>query len=166
VHDLKEAHATDGVVQAWAAGVHEVYLRAVAWTQECPDAQGAARQVAATQFAAELRAVYGPWVEAKAPQRTLSTRMAKHLHELFVFVGEPRVPPDNNAAERSLRHLVTSRKISGGTRSAAGSAAKMALATLFGRGECRGRTRSLPAAPCLSPLIPELLLAKQSVSGI
>ncbi len=64
--------------------------------------------------------------------------MAKHLHELFVFVVEPLVPPDNNRAERSLRHLVTSRKISGGTRSAAGSAAKMTLATLFGTWRLRG----------------------------
>ena len=41
-------------------------------------------------------------------------------------------PPTNNAAERSLRHLVTSRKISGGTRSPAGTATKMTLASLFG----------------------------------
>ena len=41
----------------------------------------------------------------------------KHVKELFVFMAEPEVPPDNNAAERSLRPLVISRKISGGTRS-------------------------------------------------
>ncbi len=40
--------------------------------------------------------------------------MENHIKELFVFVAEPQVPPDNNAAERSLRHLVVSRKISGG----------------------------------------------------
>ena len=45
-------------------------------------------------------------------------RFIKELFkELFVFVAEPDVPSENNAAERSLRHLVTSRKISGGTRS-------------------------------------------------
>lgn len=54
------------------------------------------------------------------------------MHELFVFVREPDVPPDNNAAERALRHLVTSRKISGGTRSPAGSETKTTLASLFG----------------------------------
>ena len=32
-------------------------------------------------------------------------------------MAEPEVAPDNNAAERSLRPLVISRKISGGTRS-------------------------------------------------
>ena len=38
-------------------------------------------------------------------------RFIKELFkELFVFVAEPAVPSENNAAERSLRHLVTSRK--------------------------------------------------------
>ena len=55
----------------------------------------------------------------------LCRRIERHIKELFVFVSHPETPPDNNAAERSLRHLVISRKISGGTRSAAGS--KMTL---------------------------------------
>lgn len=37
-------------------------------------------------------------------------------------------------AERSLRHLVTSRKLSGGSRSGDGTATKMALASFFGTG--------------------------------
>jgi transposase len=41
------------------------------------------------------------------------------------------VPSTNNAAERSLRHLVVSRKISGGSRSADGTTTKTRLATLF-----------------------------------
>ena len=52
--------------------------------------------------------------------------------ELFVFVAQPEAPPDNNAAERSLRHLVVSRKISGGTRSNQGADTKMTLASIFG----------------------------------
>ena len=47
----------------------------------------------------------------------MPTHGEPHIKELFVFVAEPEVPPDNNAAERSLRHLVVSRKVSGGTRS-------------------------------------------------
>ena len=55
------------------------------------------------------------------------------------------MPPDNNAAERSLRHLVTSRKISGGTRSGLGTDSKpvlslvegMALESLFGTWRAR-----------------------------
>ena len=47
-------------------------------------------------------------------------------------MAEPAVPSDNNAAERSLRHLVISRKISGGTGSELGTDSKMTLASLFG----------------------------------
>ena len=52
-------------------------------------------------------------------------------------MAEPAVPSDNNAAERSLRPLVISRKISGGTRSAVGTNTKMTLASLFGTWRAR-----------------------------
>ena len=48
-------------------------------------------------------------------------RVELFIKELIVFVAELYVPSDNNAAERSLWHLVVSRKISGGTRSARGT---------------------------------------------
>ena len=132
VHDLRVAHEKDASVQAWAAGVQAVYRRAVMWKQAHVGVEGAERQRAETALMGELRAVYAPYTEAAVPQRVLSARMAKHLHELFVFVREPAVPPDNNEAERALRHIVTSRKISGGTRSTRGSETKMTLASLFG----------------------------------
>jgi transposase len=132
VHALREAHADNPSVRVWAAGVHDVYLRAVAWTQEHGGASDRERQEAREGFAREMTTLYAPHVKAAVPQRVLSARMAKHLHELFVFIVEPDVPPDNNQAERDLRHLVTSRKISGGTRSAAGSETKMTLASVFG----------------------------------
>ena len=53
-------------------------------------------------------------------------------------MAEPAVPSDNNAAERSLRHLVISRKISGGTRSERGTERKMTLASLFGTWRVQG----------------------------
>ena len=56
------------------------------------------------------------------------------------MMAEPEAPADNNAAERSLRHLVVSRKISGGTRSERGTASKMTLASLFAPGECKAST--------------------------
>ena len=62
------------------------------------------------------------------------------------------MPPTNNAAERSLRHLVTTRKISGGSRSDEGTATRMRLATLFGTWRAQGldplaQCRQLLAAP-------------------
>ena len=64
--------------------------------------------------------------------------MESHIKELFVFVAEPEVPPDNNAAERSLRPVVVSRKISGGTRSRQGTGTKMTLASIFGTWRAQG----------------------------
>ncbi|MCA1724017.1 MAG: IS66 family transposase [Thermomicrobia bacterium] len=138
VHDLRMAHTENADVQGWAAAVHDVYRRAVAWKEGHAADGDAARQQAETAFMRELQAVSAPYTEARVPQRVLSARMAKHLNELFVFVREPAVPPDNNEAERALRHLVTSRKISGGTRSTAGSATKMTLASLFGTWRRKG----------------------------
>jgi len=56
---------------------------------------------------------------------------------LTLMLRDGRVCIDNNAAERSLRHLVMDRKISGGTRSGAGTTTRMALATLFGTWRAR-----------------------------
>ncbi len=71
--------------------------------------------------------------------RVLCERIERFLPELFVFVADPRVPADNNAAERSLRGQVVSRKISGGTRSNQGSETKSILASLFGTWQLQGR---------------------------
>ena len=73
-----------------------------------------------------------------AVQGKLRRRIERHIRELFVFVSHPETPPDNNAAERGLRHLVISRRISGGARSEAGSDSKMTLASLFGAWRARG----------------------------
>lgn len=69
VHDLRVAHAADGAVQAWAAAVHDVYLRAVAWTPEHAEDEEAARQQAETAFMQALQAIYGPYIERQVPQR-------------------------------------------------------------------------------------------------
>ncbi|MDQ2787824.1 MAG: IS66 family transposase [Chloroflexota bacterium] len=132
VHDLRVAYIEDAAVQAWAAAVHDLYVRAVAWKNTHAVDGETARQQAETTFMREGQRIVAPYTEVQVPHRTLSQRIAKHLHELFVFVREPDVPPDNNEAERALRHLVTSRKISGGTRSTVGSETKMTLASLFG----------------------------------
>ena len=74
-----------------------------------------------------------PLFAAMMPQARgrLCQRINNHIKELF-FVTHPEVPPDNNAAERSLRPVVISRKISGGTRSQQGAETKMTPASLFG----------------------------------
>ena len=100
-----------------------------------------AKRRRAAQLALERRllAIGQPFLnDPSVPPSRLCRRIKRHIKELFILVAEPDVPPDNNAAERSLRHLVISRKVSGGTRSQRGSNRKMTLASLFGTWRARG----------------------------
>src|SRR5579884_146429 len=135
IHELRELSPDDASVQRWADALHELFREARAFSHP----ERAERRTARWAFEARAQAICAPYAEQpEAAQRRLSARVIRHLKELFVFVSEPEVPADNNAAERSLRHLVTSRKISGGTRSAKGTATKMALCSLFGTWRVRG----------------------------
>ena len=69
-------------------------------------------------------------------------------------MAEPTVPSDNNPAERSLRHLVISRKVRGGTRSERGTESKMTLASIFGTWRAQGLN---PLAACRQLLVSPLL---------
>ncbi len=143
IDDLVSQHRQDATGVGWADSVHALYQRATAWATD-PDP--VARRWARQRGESRLEALCAPSVGVpEAPQRVLCERMTKHLGELFVFVEEPTVPATNNAAERSLRHLVTTRKISGGTRSPAGTATKMTLASLFGTWRLHGLD---PLAEC------------------
>jgi hypothetical protein len=136
VDDLVAHHPEDGAVRGWADGVHALYRRA---TAAPPDPDPAVRRHARQGYETALATLCAPvGDQTEAPHRGLCARIAKHLAALFVFVEDPSVPPTNNAAERSLRHLVTARKISGGTRSPTGTATAMTLATLFGTWRAQG----------------------------
>jgi transposase len=152
-HLLRTQHPKDPAIQTWVDDLHRIYLDAVAFVVTATD-DLTARAVAARGFDARLLALAQPGVtDDTAPQHILSARIARYLGELLTFVREPGVPPDNNAAERSLRHLVTSRKISGGSRSPQGTATKMALATLFGTWRTHGTNPYLACRQLLSPQV-------------
>ena len=152
-HDLRRQHPKDPAVQTWADDLHRLYLDAVAWVETATD-DPLARMTAARGFDARLLALAQPYSDDRTvPQHTLSKRIARYLGELLTFVREPDVPPDNNAAERSLRHLVTSRKISGGSRSPDGTATRVALATRFGTWHAQGVNPFLACRQLLSPQV-------------
>ncbi len=135
IHTLKELHPEDGGLARWAKGVKKLYAKARAW------AAAGRRPPSRGQLVLEQRllALCLPFLEDPlAVQAKLCRRIERHIKELFVFVSHPETPSDNNAAERSLRHLVISRKISGGTRSQQGSDSKMVLASLFGTWRAKG----------------------------
>jgi hypothetical protein len=152
-HLLRTQYPNDASVQTWVDALHRIYLDAVAFVTTATD-ELTARAVAARSFDARLLALAHPWVaDDAAPQRILSQRITRYLGELLTFVREPGIPPDNNAAERSLRHLVTSRKISGGSRSPDGTATKIALATLFGTWRAQGSNPFLACRQLLAPQV-------------
>ena len=131
--------------------MHRLYAKAKAW------AVGGDRSTPRGQLVLErqLLSLCRPFSDDPlATQAKLCRRIQRFIKELFIFVSHPDVPPDNNAAERSLRHMVISRKISGTTRSQQGSNSKMALASLFGTWRAKGlnplsESRSLLVSPQL-----------------
>lgn len=69
-----------------------------------------------------------------ADAETLRTRLLhpnKEYHRLFTFLKHSDVEPTNNHAEQSIRNMVIFRKISFGTRSAAGSRSHSVLPSLI-----------------------------------
>lgn len=133
VSELKHKTPTKGVL-AWAAKLRDIYDRAKAFSSACPKT----RQAARLTFQAELLELAAPYVDACLPQSVLAKRLVQFEAELFTFVEYPQVPSENNAAERSVRPRVIARKISGGTRSAAGSRTMAVLASLFETWRLRG----------------------------
>ena len=135
IHDLKALYPQDQKLAQWAGAIHQIYTGAKAFTH--PDARQ--RRRVQQQLERKLLAHCRPFLEDQAAvQSNLCRRIEKFIKELFVFVAQPAVPSDNNAAERSLRPLVVSRKISGGTRSAQGTDSKLTLASLFGTWRAQG----------------------------
>ena len=135
IHDLRALYPGDASLAQWADAVHDVYAKAKAFTH--PSEQQ--RRLAGLALEHRLLARCRPYLDdPTSVQARLCRRIQNHIKELFVFVAEPEVPPDNNAAERSLRPVVTSRKISGGTRSKQGTDTKMTLASVFGTWRTQG----------------------------
>ena len=143
MHQLKERYPQEAAVAAWTQGVRAVSGRAQAYPGSDPRLPGVVQQAQRVkqqrEYEQELWALCQPHVKTQAPMRVLCQRVERFLPELFTFVAEPQVTADNNAAERSLRPPVVSRKISGGTRSERGSETKSVLASLFGTWLLQGR---------------------------
>ena len=135
IHDLRVLYPDDHRLSQWADAIHQLYCQAKAFTHPAEQQRRAAQLVLERRLLALCR----PFLDdPSAAQAKLCRRMENHIKELFVFVAHPEVPPDNNAAERSLRPVVISRKVSGGTRSERGTETKMTLASIFGTWRAQG----------------------------
>jgi len=150
LHELKEDHPEDRDVQTWASAVRELYDEGQSMAKATSPPSGTQRLACyegLVRRAVELGQRYA--LSRKHPCQALAKRLLRHQDELFPFVLYEQVSADNNLAERSLRPLVIARKISGGTRSPAGTDTRMALASLFGTWTARGLN---PYTECLALL--------------
>ena len=152
IHDQRTRYPDAAPLARWAAAVHQLYVAAKA----CNHHEPWQRRVAQLAWERKLLAIRRPFladpsaVQGKLCRRIERHIIERHIKELFVCVAEPDVPADNNPAERSRRHLVISRKVSGGTRSEQGTERKMTLASLFGTWRAQGPN---PLAACRQLLV-------------
>jgi len=139
LHALQEVYVARPEVILWTREVRALYDAGKAWlaTHLTPsDAERAAQYDTLLQRACTLGQQYA--LVSKHPCRALAKRLLRHQDELFQFVLKPGVPADNNFAERALRPLVIIRKISGGSRSPAGSETRLTLFSLLSTWTARG----------------------------
>ncbi len=156
IEDLAAQFPDDQALAAWMAQLGTIWKAATGPrpAKEHGDAQAArrARMARARRFQEQVLVLCPPSLGADHPHATLAKRLRRYSDELFTFVRDPAVPPTNNLAERSLRSLVTARKISGGSRSSEGTETRMILASLLGTALVRNQDplaacRQLLAAP-------------------
>jgi transposase len=150
LHALKDEHADEPPVLAWAQAVRQLYDEAQTWLDQHATPTPEERQhqyLSLYQRACELGQRHAR--DANHPCNALAKRLLRHQDELFQFVLVPDLAADNNLAERSLRPLVIMRKISGGSRSAEGSKTRLTLASLLGTWAARHLN---PYLECLAAL--------------
>jgi transposase len=157
LHALKKGQADHAEVQTWAQEVRALYDAA----QEALQGPLTAPQREALYRHLEDRAHVLGLAHAGAankghPCYALCQRLLRHQGELFQFVRVPGLSADNNAAERMLRPLVITRKISGGSRTPSGTATRMALSTLFGTWKARGLNTFHACLSLLHSALPQI----------
>lgn len=149
IHELKQQNPRHPPLNKWAKNIKALYEEAKSYPGPNPNWPvgliAEERIRVQHEFEQKLKTMCEPHVTTNAPMSTLCGRAITFLPEMFTFIRFPNVPPDNNAAERILRHTVIARKIQGGTRSARGSETKTILTSLFDTWQLQGKN---PLAQC------------------
>src|SRR5487761_524689 len=158
---LRDTHATDLSFQgretrAWAAAVLRLGAR-VRRAARSRRASGTQRQAQAQRFLAEVhdQGFQFPMTQ-EHPCKALAWRLRRFGEELLTCVAQSGVPPDNNFAERAIRPLVVTRKISGGTRSPQGSTTHMRLYSLAATWTAQGHNPLTQFRQMLQSSLPQL----------
>jgi transposase len=160
-HLLRDAHALAAdypdrpEVQAWVAALKTLFAgaRALDLTGRTPRE----RARVARHLERRTRLLARCYRKTDGhPAQVLATRLHRYESELFEFRRTPGVSPTNNLAERAVRPQVIARKISGGSRSPAGSAIRCDLATIFHTWTARGLNPFTQCAEALQTALPRL----------
>lgn len=133
---LIEEYPADRILKRWVKDMKFLFEKAKLYTGP-PDnfpigLKQEMREEKEAYFKRQLTRICEPYIGKQTVFSKLNARALKYISELFTFVRFPNILSDNNTAERALRHLVVSRKISGGTKSSKGSETKSILTSLFG----------------------------------
>jgi len=137
-------------VIGWARAVRRLYDIAQAAAESPPVSTPAERAALAQLLDLHLQQLGQRYArQAGHPCHALAQRLLRHQGQFFVFVQNADVAADNNTAERGIRPIVIIRKISGGSRSAQGSATRLGLASVLGTFQARQQD---PLAACIAAL--------------
>lgn len=128
-HDLTKGPAPPAECVQFHTQLHQLFLEMGLALQEVT-----ADEAGRTRVYQELRTklesfAQQPWRDADCQR--LAKRIRDYLEDLLVWLRNPAVSPDNNAAERALRPAVITRKTSFGSRSTAGAQAFARLLSLI-----------------------------------
>ena len=128
-HDLTKGPAPPAECVQFHTQLHQLFLEMGLALQEVA-ADEACRARVYQEMRTKLETfAQQPWRDADCQR--LAKRIRDYLEDLLVWLRNPAVSPDNNAAERALRPAVITRKTSFGSRSRAGAQAFARLLSLI-----------------------------------
>jgi len=126
--EIKQEHALlpdssmDGAIDLFCDGVQKLLRKGCKIGNELLSKNLAWDKAASieTQFIKDLNKICKQQLQFKPAETLRSYLTGADQKSLFTFLRHPGVPPTNNHAEQSIRHMVIFRKISFGTRSKSG----------------------------------------------
>lgn len=128
-HDLTKGPAPPAEGVQFHTELHQLFLEmGLALQEVAADETGRPRVYQEMRTKLETFAQQ-PWQNADCQR--LAKRIRTYLEDLLMWLRNPAVSPDNNAAERALRPAVVTRKTSFGSRSPAGAQAFARLLSLI-----------------------------------
>jgi hypothetical protein len=154
-HELAEDHPGRTDVQDWVRALKDLFTGATALDLADRTPRERARVARHLERRTRLLARCYRMTDGH-PAHVLATRLHRYESELFEFIRTPGVSPTNNLAERAVRPQVIARKISGGSRSDAGSAIRCDLATAFATWAARGLNPFTASVEALQTALPQL----------